>query len=103
MWTNKLSFFALLSGVFLSTSALCEYRVYQYFVKSRFHLPLDQKAYLVTSTLDPVSYLSYHGGNESIKIELLRSWMCKGDTGEGREICPAPLELSSPPKEAGQK
>jgi len=69
-----------------------EYRVFQYYVKSRLKLPTDQRGYLVTSTLDPVSYLSYHGGSSSIKVDLLRSWMCKGHTGYQKEPCLGPEE-----------
>ena len=65
-----------------------EYRVYQYYVASRNGPP---SAHLVTSTLDPISYLSYHGGEESIRIDLLRSWICKGYTGERTPLCQSPL------------
>ena len=57
-------------------------------------MPQDTKAYLVTDTLDPVSYISYHGGGDSIAIDLLRTWMCKGHTGGNTELCKAPLESS---------
>jgi cytochrome c biogenesis protein CcdA len=69
-----------------------EYRVYQYYVKSKIPLVQEQKAYLSTSTLDPVSYLSYHGGESSIEIDILRTWMCPGFTGLGKEICTGPYE-----------
>lgn len=74
-----------------SLQAAAEYRVYQYYVKSRYKLNYDQQGYQVTSTLDPVSYLAYHGGHESLKIDLLRTWVCPGDTGDGRPLCPSPL------------
>lgn len=78
-----------------ATSALAEYRVYQYFVKSRLNIKKDQKAYAVTSTLDPVSYLAYHGGGSSIQIDLVRTWLCPGHTGMFRDICDGPLEKFS--------
>lgn len=86
---------AILIGLtcLLPLSVMAEYRVYQYSVKSKLQMPRDQKAYIVTSTLDPTSYLSYNGGNEALKIDLMRTWTCKGYTGNGKEIC-------SPPEEA---
>jgi hypothetical protein len=82
--------FILLTVFIAETHA--EYRVYQYYVKSRYKLSYDQEGYLVTSTLDPVSYLAYHGGHEALKIDLLRTWLCPGHTGDGRPICSSPLE-----------
>jgi hypothetical protein len=76
----------------ISFSAHSEYRVYQYFVKSKFNLPQDKEGHLVTSTLDPVSYIAYHGGLYSIEIDLLRSWICKGHTGDFKSICNSPLD-----------
>ncbi|MDD0853104.1 hypothetical protein HBN50_08350 [Halobacteriovorax sp. GB3] len=83
----------------LCLSASAEYRVYQYQVKSKMERYSKQGNYLVTSTLDPVSYLSYHGGSDSIRIDLLRSWTCKGYTGNSSALCKAPLENIDPFKE----
>lgn len=55
-------------------------------------------AELVTSTLDPIAYVAYHGGDESVEVNLLRSWQCMGNTSkaqvctisEGRELKDAP-------------
>lgn len=77
-----------------SLTAHAEYRVYQYVVKSRLKAPHAEKGYVVTSTLDPVSYIAYHGGQDSIKVDLLRTWMCMGYTGQGQAICPAPGEVA---------
>jgi hypothetical protein len=88
---NALVIFAL---VLISAETKGEYRVYQYYVKSKIQLPVDNKGYLVTSTLDPVSYLSYHGGNSSLRVDLLRSWMCKGHTGNFQTPCKGPEENS---------
>lgn len=89
---NKKLFFILAIVLGTTGSAVAEYRVYQYYVKSRLNIKRDVASYLVTSTLDPVSYLSYHGGNDSIKIDLLRTWMCPGFTGMFKDICDGPLE-----------
>lgn len=89
---KKLILFTLISMASLNSYA--EYRAYQYYVRSRYPSPFDKKTYIVTSTLDPVSYLSYHGGEEAISTELIRSWMCKGHTAKLRP-CPSPLEKSN--------
>lgn len=77
--------------IFINLPLLAEYRVYQYYVRATYPMPQDQEAYLATSTLDPVSYTAYHGGSESIEVDLLRSWMCPGNTAQ-MQFCPAPLD-----------
>lgn len=77
-----------------SFRAQAEYRVYQYYVTSLYKSSLGLSpvtTYLETSTLDPTSYLFYHGGEESIRVDLLRSWICKGYTGERTPPCQSPL------------
>ncbi len=81
----------LLTTLLINTSAIAQYRVYQYYVSSKLKLPTDTKSYLVTSTLDPVSYISYHGGAHSIKVDLLRTWKCQGHTGGNQPLCDSPL------------
>ena len=41
---------------------------------------------MVTSTLNPIAYIAYHGGAESVEVNLLRSWQCMGDTSKA-EVC----------------
>ena len=84
--------------LFLPRQAQAEYRVYQYFVKSKFNLPQDKEGHLVTSTLDPVSYIAYHGGRQSIEVDLLRTWVCKGHTGYFKDFCESPLDKLKKPK-----
>ena len=55
---------------------------------------MDQQAYMVTSSMDPVTYTAYHGGMSAIKVELLRSWMCHGFTGGSKNYCNPPLEAA---------
>ena len=74
----------------LPVMSSAEYQAYQYYVKSKYNLTQKSKSYLVTSTMDPVSYISYHGGSESISVDLLRTWMCMGDTSR-KDICEGPL------------
>lgn len=78
----------LLTFFLIMTNAMAEYRAYQYMVQSKYSDD-NAKAYMVTSSLDPVSYVSYHGGSDSISVNLLRTWMCPGNTGNW-QTCPAP-------------
>ena len=92
----------LLGITLLMLSPLCwaEYRVYQYYVKPASPLTLGRKSEVVTSTLDPTSYSAYHAGG-LLKVELLRSWMCKGHTAK-RPLCASPLEhMSNLPANTG--
>ena len=83
----------ILSFTFLmSFSVFAEYRVYQYFVKSKLSLIQDSNAYVVTSSLDPQGYVSYHGGEEVIAVDLLRTWMCPGYTGNRTPYCDSPYK-----------
>lgn len=81
--------FALTSLILINAAASAEYRVYQYVVKARNSFSINQKSYLVTSTLNPQSYLAYHGGDSTLKIDLIRTWMCKGNTSR-LEYCESP-------------
>lgn len=76
----------ILLTALLSLPAFGEYRVYQYYVRSKIQNINPGNAELVTSTLNPTSYVSYHGGKDSIEVNLLRSWMCPGNTSK-RPIC----------------
>lgn len=80
--------------ILMSTTCLAEYRVYQYYIKARHPASIDQEPYLVTSTLSPQSYLAYHGGSASITIDLLRTWMCYGDTSY-KKTCEPPLLINN--------
>lgn len=73
----------------MALSLKAEYRVYQYMVSSRLR-PQAPTSVIVTSTLDPNSYIMYHGGNRSIRVNLLNTWMCKGHTGN-KKPCDSPI------------
>ena len=75
--------------LFLCSHALAEYRVYQYMVGPRLQ-DRTPANFVVTSTLDPQSYVQYHGGEGALRVNLLKTWSCKGHTG-GKEICKSPL------------
>lgn len=83
---------AVIIQMFWVLPVLAEYRVYQYAVKSKNTMRNDPDTYIVTSTLDPVSYISYHGGSESINVDLLRTWICRGYTGFSAKHCPSPYD-----------
>ena len=77
-------------AIIVFQKAHAEYRVYQFTVKARSPYSIDQKTHLVTSTLDPQSYKAYHGGSETLSIDLVRTWMCRGNTSH-QELCTPPL------------
>ena len=81
----------IITMIINSNTVHAEYRVYQYYVKSTFASPKDGSNYLVTSTLDPVTYVTYHGGANSLKVDLLRTWTCEGYTGKQNQVCDSPL------------
>jgi len=78
----------------VTTPVFGEYRVYQYYVRSKTKNINPPNAQIVTSTLNPTSYAAYNGGKLSIEVNLLRSWVCMGNTShqdvcsisEGREL-----------------
>lgn len=82
----------MLTGLWLllAPALYAENRIYQYYVKSPG--PLSEGR-LVTSTLDPVSYEAYHGGPASLRVDLLRSWVCFGHNRGGPFPCPPPLSF----------
>lgn len=84
--------------IFISISSplFAEYRAYQYYVvpKGRQYYQTN-KAYMIKSSLDPVSYLSYHGGADSISLTTLRSWKCPGNTSHSQVICDGPYKKLS--------
>lgn len=82
----KIIVFVGLLSFGLINSAQAEYRVYQYYIKSKTNNITPPNAQLVTSTLDPSSYAAYHGGNLLVDISLLRSWICLGNTSK-KEVC----------------
>ncbi len=88
------AFMLLTISFLLAQKAMAEYRVYQYYVRSKVSNLNASQATLITSTLDPLSYAAYNGGASSIEVNLLRSWICLGNTSkkdpctisEGKEL-----------------
>lgn len=76
----------LLLMTLIATPVFGEYRVYQYYVRSKVQNINPPNAQLVTSTLNPSDYTAYNGGKLSIEVNLLRSWVCMGDTSK-KDVC----------------
>lgn len=72
-------------------NARAEYRVYQYSIKNKIPNSDKDEAHFITTTLDPRSYLSYHGGAKLISLDLLRTWICPGNTSR-KKICNSPYQ-----------
>lgn len=85
---KQISLFLLIT---LTTNVYAEYRVYQYVVKNKIQFDDAPKSHMVTSTLDPVSYVSYHGGEGLITVNLLRTWLCPGHTAH-KDLCKSPYQ-----------
>ncbi len=88
---------ASLAIFFNATSALAEYRVYQYLVKPKNTLAMvtAAQAKAMRSTLNPQAFVAYNGGSQSIEATLVRTWMCQGHTGK-KDYCPHPSERLNP-------
>lgn len=69
--------------------AIAEYRAYQYLVFDKVTPNGAQPRGLITSTLDPRTYIAYNGGNGLVNVDLLRTWICPGHTGK-KTICESP-------------
>lgn len=83
----------ILTTILLLMSSTCfsEYRVYQYSLTNKISTAKDQPNFqVVLSTLDPVSYIAYNGGSQLVEVDLLRTWICPGHTGQGKDICDNP-------------
>lgn len=70
----------------MTTPVFGEYRVYQYYVRSKVQNINPPNAQVVTSTLNPTSYAAYNGGKLSVEVNLLRSWVCMGNTSH-KDVC----------------
>lgn len=70
----------------MTTPVFGEYRVYQYYVRSKVQNINPPNAQVVTSTLNPISYAAYNGGKLSVEVNLLRSWVCMGNTSH-KDVC----------------
>lgn len=76
--------------LFFSVNSLAEYRVYQFSLKNKV-MTSQTDEHIITTTLDPQSYVSYHGGPRLIAVNLLRTWMCPGNTAR-KPLCSSPYK-----------
>ncbi len=49
------------------------------------------------STLDPIGYQAYHGGEKSLDLTLLRTWICRGNTAYS-QTCGPPQKIQEKPR-----
>lgn len=82
---------SLIFMLFFCQNAVSEYRAYQYLITNK----ITQDNYTVVSSYDPRAYIAYHGGPESIELEMLRTWICLGYTGKKKDICDSPTQKMS--------
>jgi hypothetical protein len=80
---------------FFSFPTLAEYRVYQYMVETIQKSPDSKGSSIIRSSLDPETFIAYNGGRDLVSVDLLRTWICPGYTGEKREYCQSPYEKLS--------
>ena len=90
-WKIFFKLFYLFCGLLFAVNLPAEYRAYQYFVTSKYIFPQKTQSVLVTSTLTPDAYITYHGGNDVIAIDLVQTWLCLGHTRQ-KPICPNPIQ-----------
>ena len=84
----------ILTIIFLASISFAhaEYRVYQYIVKNNIENESSTKTNLITSTLDPTTYQAYNGGSNLVAVDLLRTWICPGNTGQFKQTCDSPYK-----------
>ena len=87
----KTIFFATI----FSITILAEVRVYQYMVLNNVETISEPNDQIMTSTLNPTAFIAYHGGKRVISVDLLRTWMCFGNTA-GKDLCPPPMSKLEP-------
>jgi hypothetical protein len=77
--------------------------VYQYIIKNKINSQQVAKPLIQVSSLNPVSFLAYNGGSNSLDIDLLRTWLCPGFTGHRKETCKSPYKEISLKEISGGK
>jgi hypothetical protein len=77
----------IIASLFIFNIANADVRVYQYLVVNKVENNPEEK--IITSTLNPTAYIAYHGGENVIKIDLLKTWMCYGHTAK-KNLCNSP-------------
>ena len=73
----------------MAADAKASYRVYQLKLRHYDQTAKKKINQIVLSALDPVQYESFHGGPGVMKVELLDTWYCPGDTSR-KNYCKKP-------------
>lgn len=76
-----------------SFSSEAAYRVFQLKVISYDEKNRPKKENKVLTTLDPYQYENYHGGFGRMKVEMVDTWFCPGDT-HSKDFCKKPKNKS---------
>ncbi len=85
--TKVFYLFSFFASILLTiVAAQGEYRAF----KLRIFHPETSKERFVTSTLDSIQYVGYHPLSMGEKIEMTKTWRCRGNTGNFKPICPLP-------------
>lgn len=79
-------FFLAIFFLITISSAVAEYRVYQYMIRNT----KEQTSSVVESTLSPNSFAAYHGGSLATKVDLIKTWRCMGNTSGHMPLCLPP-------------
>lgn len=75
----------------ISVNAFASYRVYKLRVTQYDISTKKNITRVVTSTLDHLQYESYHAGYGRMKVDLVDTWYCPGDTSR-KKYCDKPKE-----------
>lgn len=81
--------YCFLGLIFFNVSGLASYRVFQLKVTSYDEKNRVQKTNKILSSLDPYQYEHYHGGYGRMKVEMIDTWFCPGDT-HSKDFCKKP-------------
>jgi len=81
----------ILIAAFWGLSSQAAYRVYKLKVESYNAKGKLERTEVVLSSLDHFQYEHYYGGYRWMKVQLLDTWYCSGDTAH-RRYCDRPKE-----------
>lgn len=83
--------FCFLIFLLFNANIFASYRVFQLKVISYDEKNKPRKPRTVLSSLDPDQYENYYGGFGRMRIQLVDTWFCPGDTS-GKEYCKKPKD-----------
>jgi hypothetical protein len=78
---------------------MAEYRAFQLLLQRSNPTPRDGRfRWIEITRLSPRHYQAYAGGPRSVRVRVLRSWHCPGNTAHFRRVCPGPYEPNEVPE-----